>query len=81
MSLGDVHVRDDGFGAEFRERYAGQPEDTPLGLVVRRNDRPAVLDLRLRFSENVDLTIQENPAAPPKAARILRGILTGRVDR
>jgi len=81
VSLGEVHVRDDGFGAEFRERYAGESEDTPLGLVVRRNGNPTVLDLRLRFSENVNLTIQEDPAAPPKAAGILRGILTGRVDR
>ncbi len=74
-------MRDDGFGAKFRERYAGEPADTPLGLVVRRNGNPTVLDLRLRFSENVNLTIQEDPTAPPKAARVLQGILTGRVDR
>jgi S1-C subfamily serine protease len=81
VRLGDVQVRDDGFGAEFRERYAGEPEDTPLGLVVRRNGNPKVLDLRLRFSEDVNVTIQEDPTAPPKATRIRQGILTGRVDR
>lgn len=81
VRLGDVQVRDDAFGADFRERYAGEPEDTPLGLVVRRNGNPTVLDLRLRFSEDVNLTIQEDPTAPPKAARIRQGILTGRVDR
>jgi hypothetical protein len=51
-----------------------------LKLKVQRGGREVTLNLTLRL-EPGGVSLSEDPAASPKAARIRTGILRGRVDR
>lgn len=77
LRVGDVPVRDGSFGAEFRRRYAGEPEGSPLTFVVRRGQETVSLDGKLRFAERMVYQIVEDPDAGDKAVAIRNGILTG----
>jgi predicted metalloprotease with PDZ domain len=78
VRVGDVNVTGAGFGEEFRARYGGSPEGTPLSLVVRRGGRSRTLTARLRFGENVEYYFGPDPEASEKARAIREGILSGR---
>jgi predicted metalloprotease with PDZ domain len=79
--VGDVEVQDDQFGANFRARYANEPEGTPLEIVVERDGADVTLSTHLRFARDVRRRITVDERAGPKAVRVRNGILTGRVDR
>ena len=67
--------------SRYRQRYAGEPEGTPIEIVVRRGTETLTLEGGLRFRTRVSYALGEDPAATPKAVRIRNGILQGQVDR
>ena len=81
VSVGDVTVDDESFGARFRARYARSAEGTRFPVTVRREGAPLSLTAGLAFAPRVTRRVEPDVAASPKAVRIRDGILTGRVDR
>jgi predicted metalloprotease with PDZ domain len=80
LRVGDVEVRDDSFGAAYRETYQDSPAGTPLEIVVRRGAEELTFDMELRFRESVRYTITESSNSSEKATRVRQGILKGTVD-
>jgi predicted metalloprotease with PDZ domain len=78
--IGDVAVRDLGFGNDYRLRYADGAEGTPIPIAILRNGRYLELRGRLRFRVRVQGRMEPDTSASGKALRIREGILTGRVD-
>ncbi len=78
LRIGEVNVTGAGFGEEFRARYRGSPEGTPLSLVVRRGGRTRTLTARLRFGENVEYSFGPDPQASARAKAIRESILGGK---
>jgi len=76
--VGEVTVQDAQFGANFRQRYANEPEGTPLAIVVQRAGADVTLSTHLRFVEDVVRRIVADESAGEKAVRVREGILTGR---
>lgn len=76
VSVGDVEITDQDFGARLRTRYGASLEGSPLAIVVRRNGVPLTLAGRLHFGAG-EVTIVPDRAAGPKAVRIREGILHG----
>jgi predicted metalloprotease with PDZ domain len=77
VSVGNIPVEDQNFGARFRLAYGNAAEGSPLPIVVTRNGQRMTLNGKLSFA-NAGLKLEVDPAAPAKAKRILSGILTGK---
>ena len=75
LQVGDVLADGPQWSAVFRARYASADEGSPLAVRVRRGDREITFETKLRFSENVTITIGSDANATAKAARIRQGIL------
>jgi S1-C subfamily serine protease len=80
ISVGDVMVDDQMFGAKLRGRYGASIEGSPLPIKVRRGTETLTLAGKLQFALG-DLVVEADPAAKPKAVRIREGILKGTVDK
>lgn len=78
VSVGDIPVSE-GFGTRFRARY-GRAEGQSIPLKVRRGGKEMTLTMVVRMSIQVQQRLIIDPAASPKARRVRRGILTGKVD-
>jgi predicted metalloprotease with PDZ domain len=79
LHVGEVDVAaSDDFGAEFRARYRGEPVGTQYQITVRRGSETVTIDSELRFVEDVNYVIGEDPNATPRAVSLREGILTGR---
>ena len=76
LQVGDIAVRDQSFGEQFRERYAGADGQT-LPVRIRRDDRTMDLQIRVRLTARVEERLMIDPSASPKAIRIRNGILRG----
>jgi len=76
ISVGDIPVEDQQFGARMRAKYGASVEGTALPIKVRRAGETITLAGKLQFGPG-DLTIEPDPAASPKAVRIRNGILKG----
>jgi predicted metalloprotease with PDZ domain len=79
VSVGNVRVDDQQFGAKFRANFrnaAGQP----LQIGVKRGDRLVALNGTVQIGERYDSRIEAVANASPKAVRIREGILHGRVQ-
>jgi predicted metalloprotease with PDZ domain len=79
LSVADIPVTEPGFSDRLRELYR-RGDRTTLPLVVRRGQRQLRLTVPVRYTMRVTHTIAPLPDATPKAARILGGILHGRVE-
>lgn len=77
VSVGDIAVEDQNFGAKFRAKYQSSPEGSPLPIVVVRGGQRLTLTGKVMFA-NGQMRIAEDPAAAPRAVRIRTAILTGR---
>ena len=77
VSVGDIPVQDQQFGAKFRTKYGTSPEGAPLPIVVIRGGQRMTLDGKLQFAAG-QMHIELDPAATPKAIRIREGILRGK---
>jgi predicted metalloprotease with PDZ domain len=76
ISVGDIPVEDQQFGAKMRAKYGASVEGSPLQIKVRRGGETVVLAGKLQFAPG-DVVIEADPAANPKAVRIRNGILKG----
>ena len=77
VAVGGFSALDPEWTEKFRARYAGQPEGTPLPVVIRRDGAEHTLTARLHFVLRVSSRVEENPRASGKAKRIREGILRG----
>jgi predicted metalloprotease with PDZ domain len=76
IQVGEIPVNDATFGARFRQRYA-RVEGEAVPVMIRRNDQPMTLSMKVRTTVRVEQSIVTDLNASPKALRIRRGILTG----
>jgi predicted metalloprotease with PDZ domain len=76
VSVGDIPVEDQQFGAKMRAKYGASVEGSPLQIKVRRGAETLVLPGKLQFAPG-DVVIEADPMAKPKAVRIRNGILKG----
>jgi len=77
VRLGDVQVKDQSFGEQFRVRYATAADGTAIPIVVRREGAERTLTLSVRRVTETESNLVFDPQATPKAARIRAGILRG----
>jgi predicted metalloprotease with PDZ domain len=77
LALGDIALTSPDFGPEFRKRYADR-EGAPLPIKVRRGMDTLSLTGKVRLATQVELRLEADPRASPKAVRIRNGILKGR---
>jgi predicted metalloprotease with PDZ domain len=77
LTVGDIAVDDQMFGAKLRAKYASTPEGSPLQIKVRRGAQSVVLAGKLQFAPG-DVVVEANPSATAKAVRIRNGILHGK---
>jgi predicted metalloprotease with PDZ domain len=80
VKVGDIDVKDQQFGAKFREAYAGKPSGTPLPIVVQRAGEMVTLPGRIAYAPGAP-HITEDPSASARARRLRNGILRGTTDR
>ena len=80
VSIGDIRVEDQQFGARLRAKYGASVAGSPLPIKVRRGTETLTLSGSLQFAPG-DVTIEPDPAATPKAVRIREGILKGTVAK
>ncbi|HEX4683780.1 MAG TPA: PDZ domain-containing protein [Gemmatimonadaceae bacterium] len=80
ISVGDIPVEDQQFGARMRAKYGASVPGTPMPIKVRRAGEELTLAGKLQFGPG-DLVVEEDPAASPKAVRIRQGILRGVTDK
>ena len=80
VSVGDIAVSDQDFGAKFRLRYQGRPSGSALPLVVKRGTETVTLRGMLRYAPSAP-RLAEDPAASARAVRLRNGILQGVTDR
>jgi len=76
ISVGDIPVEDQQFGAKMRAKYGASVEGSPLAIRVRRGTETLTLAGKLQFAAG-DIVVEANPAANAKAVRIRNGILKG----
>ena len=81
VSIGEVAVTDENFGARFRGKYAAAAEGTRIPVTVRRDDRPLTLTVALTFAPRVTRRVEMDARASAKAVRVRNGMLRGTVDR
>jgi predicted metalloprotease with PDZ domain len=77
VSIGDIAVEDQQFGARLRAKYGASLEGSPLPIKVRRGTETLTLAGKLQFAPG-DVMIDADPAAKPKAVKVREGILKGR---
>jgi S1-C subfamily serine protease len=77
MSVGDIPVEDQDFGARFRAKYGAALEGTPLRIVVTRGGQRLTLNGKVMFAPG-QMRIEADPSASPKATRIREGLLRGK---
>jgi len=76
ISVGDIPVEDQQFGARMRAKFGASVEGSPLQIKVRRGAETVVLPGKLQFAAG-DVVLEADPSAKPKAVRIRSGILKG----
>jgi S1-C subfamily serine protease len=76
ISVGDIAVNDNQFGAKMRAKYGASEDATPLSIKVRRNEEVLMLAGKLQFGAG-DSIVEANPSANPKAVRVRTGLLRG----
>jgi len=80
VSIGDIAVDDQQFGARIRAKYGASVEGAPLAIKVRRGGEALTLQGVLQFAPG-EVMIEPDPSAGPKAVMIREGILKGAVSK
>lgn len=80
LSVNDIAVTDQSFGAKFRAAFANAQEGQQVKLGVTRGEQTLTLTGPLRLADG-GVTVSVDPNASAKAARIRVGILRGTIDR
>jgi len=76
VSIGDIAVEDEQFGARIRAKYGASVEGAPLSIKIRRGTEALTLQGELQFAPG-DVMIETDPSASAKAVMIREGILKG----
>jgi len=76
VQVGDIPVRDQTFGEQFRSRYA-KAEGAKLPVKIRRGTETLDLQIDVRLAERTEQRFIINPSASAKAVKIRNGILKG----
>jgi predicted metalloprotease with PDZ domain len=76
LSVGDIPVEDQQFGARMRAKFGASAEGSALPIKIRRGMETLTLNGKLQFGPG-DTVVEPDPAATAKAARIRGGILKG----
>jgi len=76
VSVGEIPVEDQQFGARLRAKFGASAEGSPLVIKVRRGTETVTLNGKLQFGPG-DTVVEPDPSAGTKAARIRGGILKG----
>jgi predicted metalloprotease with PDZ domain len=76
LTVGDLSVEDQQFGARLRAKYGASVEGSPLAIKIRRGGETLTLQGKLRFGPG-ELIVEADPLAGAKALRIRNGILKG----
>ncbi|MEP6492704.1 MAG: PDZ domain-containing protein [bacterium] len=76
ISVGDIPVEDQQFGARLRAKYGASAEGSPLPITLRRGTETLTLAGKLQFAAG-DVVVEADPAAGAKAVRVRSGILKG----
>jgi predicted metalloprotease with PDZ domain len=77
IKVGDVLVRGDDWGAEFRSRYASA-EGATIPILVKRNGADRTLSARVRLERVINGNLEFDPKASAKAVQIRKGIVSPR---
>jgi predicted metalloprotease with PDZ domain len=77
VAVGGISAGDPTWSEQFRAKYAGAPQGSPLPILVRREGRELALTARLNFVPRVESRLAEDPRASAKARRVREGILRG----
>jgi predicted metalloprotease with PDZ domain len=80
ISIGDIGVDDQQFGARIRAKYGASMEGAPLAIKIRRGGETLTLQGQLQFAPG-EASIEADPSASAKAAMIREGILKGVVGK
>jgi predicted metalloprotease with PDZ domain len=80
VSVGDLVVEDQQFGAKLRAKFGASPQGMPLMIKVKRGGDIIPLDAKLQFGPG-ETVVEPSSSAGPKAVRIREGILKGTTDR
>ena len=76
LTVGDVAVQDQQFGARLRAKFGASVEGSAFPIKVRRGSETVTLPGKLRFGPG-DIVVDADPSAGAKAVRIRNGILKG----
>jgi predicted metalloprotease with PDZ domain len=76
LTVGDLAVQDQQFGARMRAKYGASVEGAPMPIKVRRGSETLTLAGKLHFGPG-EIMLEPDPAASEKALRIRNGILKG----
>lgn len=80
ITVGDIPVDDQQFGARMRAKYGASAPGTPLAIKIKRGSEVMTLNGKLAFGPG-DIVIEELPQATAKSVRIRGGILRGATDK
>jgi len=80
ITVGDIPVDDQQFGARMRAKYGASAAGAPLAIKIRRGSEVMMLSGKLQFGPG-DIVVEELPQASAKAVRIRAGILRGATDK
>jgi predicted metalloprotease with PDZ domain len=80
LSVSEISVTDQGFGAKFRAAFANAQEGQPVRFVVQRGEQSLPLSGPLKLAPG-GVSVSADPNASAKAVRIRDGILRGTTDR
>jgi predicted metalloprotease with PDZ domain len=76
ISVGDIPVEDQQFGARMRAKFGASAEGSAFPIKIRRGTETLTLNGKLQFGPG-DTVVEPDPAAGAKALRIRAGILKG----
>jgi predicted metalloprotease with PDZ domain len=80
VSIGDIAVDDQQFGARIRAKYGASVEGAPLVIKIRRGADSLTLQGELQFAAG-DVMLEPDPSATAKAVMVREGILKGIVSK
>jgi len=80
LKLGEIVVKDQDFAEQFRSRYA-QAIGSTIPVSILRAGTERTLQLEIRRETVVEVRLEYDRQAGPKAARIRHGILKGTTDK
>ena len=76
VSVGDVQVRDQNFGLQYRQQY-GTREGADVPIVVRRGGQSLTLPGKVVLALQTQSRVAFDPAASGKALQIRQGLMKG----